>query len=1053
MIRDEFNQIEVTNNKQLLHTEFGKTQKVEFSSQKENVIPEGDLNEKYVGKTIKKVTEVNVDYINKVPSHGSGTVVTTASSTATTAATVTAGTAVAASTVAVVAIATVTGISVTIHDYQYEFKSLLISSNELRYELYVYDALKQDEEYLSYEDGIQPRNQADLGDDELSKAPYALRVYNQNYDATQYIWERSSCAGTFDHLTLGDSYSIVLSENRYGGEEIYKDTFVTYVNSSVVDFQVYKYTDYVEGTFNYTLDYIDDDDSLSDFILEFYEPGISEKTIASFPLEKETGYHTVSALDDNGNQLIDLNKEWGYRLSYVQGGENKIFKEDAVAFEDSAGRKSVFNDFIFDKTANFIDNSITVTIDYIDSLGWYDDFVLTLTQIPNESQGGTTGEEEYYHQEIPLAATNEPQTIILNEYEMYVRDSYFKYTYRLSCSYRGELTTLKEETVPFSFTDTSGGVSEFYGFEFKKEANFLNNTFKVKLDYKDDFEALYSFTLHLYPQGVNAQYDFYLEKTNEEQTCTFDENQHWNFSFDYSYTYTLTYWDDYEEVTYNEDTETFVFTDISGGVSAFNGFTFTGQYVTSTGLAPIQLNYQDDFNYLSNFVLHLFGPIASDPEGGNGGNNPYPLKPFKANTSDTPVIEDYPYAISLEKTTEVQYVNLYEAEIPTSMEGEYLCAVTYSYRGVEQDPVELENKIEFDDPDATSVVNGITFVNGEANFNERSFVVKLNYQDDFGYFSQFTLQVRDNTNGGWVERELASTTEPQTVVIDDFDYEEYKYPVDIVEGDLTYNLTYVSNETGDPATQYFYQQEQPLSFTNSLKSEYYGLETSYDFTSTDVGEEYRLPFRFNCVNDAEYLSVPELYITSLNDEETILANIMFANETMGNGWQYGSFSSNDPDFTIEQLTNGDKYNVMVAYSEKDGYNGSEQRIVRSEGEHAFTLDQKQEIYAVTAQNYIYGGSWEVYLGVVANGGFNSFSDGQIIFERADGNNATLTYDVEINEYITVDLRSPNDYTVNEDDLQEFFSHPINITFKYSKPGSEGIITLDCYSNFLFTISV
>ena len=57
MIRDEFNQIEVTNDKQLLHTEFGKTQKVEFSSQNENKLPEGDLNEKYVGKTIKKVTE------------------------------------------------------------------------------------------------------------------------------------------------------------------------------------------------------------------------------------------------------------------------------------------------------------------------------------------------------------------------------------------------------------------------------------------------------------------------------------------------------------------------------------------------------------------------------------------------------------------------------------------------------------------------------------------------------------------------------------------------------------------------------------------------------------------------------------------------------------------------------------------------------------------------------------------------------------------------------------------------------------------------------------
>ena len=1045
MIRDEFNQIEVRNDKQLLHSEFGKTQKAEFSSQNENKLPEGDLNEKYVGKTIKKVTEVNVDYVNKVPSHGAGTVVTTSSSTATTAATVTAGTAVAASTVAVVAIATVTGISVAIHDYQYEFKSLIISSNELRYELCVYDANKDEPEYLDY-DGQQPRFQEEY--DESSKAPYALRVYNQNYDATQYLWERYTNMGVFERLTLGDSYNIVLSENRYGGEEIFKDSFVTYENSAILDFNVYQYTDYVTGTFDYYLDYIDDNNALSNLTLEFYEPETPDRINASFAIEKETGYKTISALDNSGNRLIDLNKEWGYRLTYTQDNTKKVFKEDTVTFEDYAGRRTAFNDFIFDKTANFIDNSITVKLDYFDSEGWYQDFKLTLTQIPNEDQGASGGEEEYYSQEIPLAATTEPQTIVLNEYEMYVRDSFFKYTYRLSCTYKGELITLKEETEPFSFTDTSDGVTEFYGFEFKKEANFLNNTFKIRLDYKDDFNALYSFQLHLFPDGVNAQYDFYLDKTTDEQICTFDENQHWNFSFDYTYTYTLTYWNDNEEVTYNEDNEDFVFTDISGGVSEFKGFTFTGQYVMSTGLAPIQLDYQDDFNYLSDFVLHLFGPISS------GTGDPDPLLPDFANSNsgDTPLVEDYPYTFELDKTTDVQYINLREAEVPTSMEGEYLCAVTYSYRGEEQEPVHSESSVEFNDPDAVSEVYGITFVNGEANFNERSFMVELDVKDDFGYFSNFTLQVRDTENGGWVERELEYTTDPQKVIIDDYDYEEYKYPVDIVEGTLTYNLCYVSSETGDPATQYFYTQEPSLSFINSLKSEFYGLETSYDFTQEEPDGEARLPFRFDCVNDAEYFGAPELCITPINDEEEILASIMFANETMDNGWHYGSFYANDPDFTLDQLTNGDEYNVVVAYQAKDGYNGPEQRLAISVGTHAFTLNEKQEIYSVAVENYLVAGNWEVYTTVIANGDFSEFSNGEIIFERADGNYAALAYDVTISEYMTVDLHSPKEYTVNDDDLQEYFSHPINITFKYSKPGSSEVITINCYSNYLFSIS-
>ena len=103
-------------------------------------------------------------------------------------------------------------------------------------------------------------------------------------------------------------------------------------------------------------------------------------------------------------------------------------------------------------------------------------------------------------------------------------------------------------------------------------------------------------------------------------------------------------------------------------------------------------------------------------------------------------------------------------------------------------------------------------------------------------------------------------------------------------------------------------------------------------------------------------------------------------------------------------------------------------------------------------NYLAAGNWEVYTTVFANGAFDDFSNGEIIFQRADGNYAALAYDVTISEYMTVDLHSPKEYTVNEDDLQEYFSHRVNITFKYSKPGSNEIITLNCYSNYLFSIS-
>ena len=702
MARDEFNNVEVTNDKQLLRVEFGKTQAAEFTAKKENESPEDELNKKVVGKTIKKVTEVNVDYVNKVQTHATQTVVTS-SATASTAGTVAATTAVAASTVAVVAIATVTGISVGMHDYKYDIKSFIVSSNELRYELVVYDAMISEEEYwLSFEESSQ-----DLVTEENeggSSAPFKLRVYNQNYDASQYVWGYSACSGTFDHLTLGDTYNIVLTENRYGGEEIFKDTFTTYVNTSITSFDIYQETDAELGTFDYYLDYVDDEDSLSNILLEFYQPEIPEEAIVSYELAKESGFKTIRT-----NGELDLNSEWGYRVTYTRGNELVTYKESTIAFKDYRGRKSEYRGFNLNREANFKDNSIEVTIDYEDGLGWYQDFKLIMTMVPFDNQGNPSSDpDEYYSQEIPLQSTSETQTIVLDEYEMYVSSTtYYQFTYRLTCNYRGTEVTLDEETTPFTFSDMSGAVTEFYGVDFDKKANFLNNTFKIRLDYVDDLQNLYGFVLHLFPSGVNAQYDFYLTDTNEEQTCEFNENQHWNFSFDYTYSYTITYYNLGEEMTY-EGGEDFKFTDNSGAVSEFRGYTFDGTYDISTGMAEVQLDYQDDFNYLDNFVLHLLGPIRTT----DGPD------PFRAGGEPEVDIEDYPYAISLEKTTEVQYFSVVEHQLEIEDGLKYISALTYEYRGEEQDPVKGESQIEFTDPDALSEFRGITFVKGEANFME-----------------------------------------------------------------------------------------------------------------------------------------------------------------------------------------------------------------------------------------------------------------------------------------------------------------------------------------------
>ena len=178
MRSDEFNKIEITNEKLTSGLEFGKTQKAETTPQKENKLPEGELNEKYVGKTIRKQTEVNVQYVNKTtaPAHGATTVTssTTASSIAATTATV----ATAASVVAVAAVAVGTGVSVAMHKYDYKFNSFVVGVDSLTCDLLIMDDNRPDGEPYERYSYIE-ENDREVEEDETSvkeeEKPFVLR--------------------------------------------------------------------------------------------------------------------------------------------------------------------------------------------------------------------------------------------------------------------------------------------------------------------------------------------------------------------------------------------------------------------------------------------------------------------------------------------------------------------------------------------------------------------------------------------------------------------------------------------------------------------------------------------------------------------------------------------------------------------------------------------------------------------------------------------------------------------------------------------------------------
>ena len=483
MRNDEFNKVEITNEKQLRGIEFGKTQKFETTSQKENKSPKGELNEKYVGKTIRKQTEVNVQYTNKttVSSHGSATV--TSSTTATSVAATTASVATAASVVAVTAIAVGTGISVALHDYQYNFNSFVVSSDSLSYELYVtdlnnkrpdgrrYEEYKAEEEEnredLVTEDEVpeEEKTKEELPDEE---PPLTLRVYNDNYSYSIPTYLELVNKGSFANLEPDQMYHVSLTENRFGGETIFDKAFRTQKEETRVsefkEFVFDKTANFMTRRFDVRLDYVDDFDAYSDFVLSFIyifdEPVSSEEESEGFtvdiPLKKTTEVQTV----DLDGYEVSLDESYKYRLTCNYYGEKKTLDEGSVTFTDISGAVTEFHELIFDKTANFDTRAFKVQLDYQDDLYYMYGFEFTLTDLETEVERAfslipTTDVQEIAVDEISgYDDDNEPI------YAIDVVNHRMKYSFKYMIKNEEFIVVQDEE---FKFKNSL--VSTFYGIE------------------------------------------------------------------------------------------------------------------------------------------------------------------------------------------------------------------------------------------------------------------------------------------------------------------------------------------------------------------------------------------------------------------------------------------------------------------------------------------------------------------------------------------------------------------------------------------------------------
>lgn len=827
---DEFTNSKTNNDLLASKSEFGNVPDSEFSGSGKMYLHKSTYNSSLTKKANNNSSEAQsvevsgsaeaaeVSSVGEAISTATTTTVVSATATASTVAATSAGAFVAASVIAIGTIGVLTGISVATHDYDFTLNSLKVTANSVSYQVTIMDNVMTEYDYEHYFDQFYKDDESDFKEEDII-FPFTIKVSNSNYEASQDLFYFES-EGTFDHLSLGETYSIVVSENRFGGEILFKDSFVTYPSSEFKEYSFPVNVDLKEGTFDVYMDFIDEKGLFSDFQLYLYDLDDPLEINYTFELEPISGYQHITSPDVSD---LDLTRAWGYKLSYKNDGEIVEFEENTAQFLDMYGRQSRFDSFVFDRTVNYFTNRLDLQLNYIDDLDWYDDFVFTLTSHVDDP---TTGGELTKTTVIPLSSTNEQQSIILSDYDEF---DYFDttYTYSLICSYRDETTILEEETTPFVLEDNSGSSSKFNAFIFDKTFNYKEGTMTVQLDYVDGYDFFNDFVLTLHawyedsgssePLESSFDSEISLIKTTEPQTIPIFE---YELNLETSYTYELTCSYRGSPKTLVEEKEKFVFKDNSGAKSEFNSFIFDKTLNYKEGTFDVRLDFIDDFYYYYSFVLHM---SESNPED-------------DAVTGDGLEVETRDFDILLDYTNDTQTIYFGDYEI--NLQCQYTYSLTCLYRGESQTLVEEDQPFYFTDTSgAITVFNELIF-DHTANFLTNSFEVCLDYVDDYGYYSEFVLSLFPEGVNAQYSFYLDPITTAQTCTFNE--QEHYNFSFDY---DYTYSLTCFDYRVHDNAVLSSSDDTFKFSDTSGAISNFNDFEFDGTYSFPDQTFEVRLDYQ------------------------------------------------------------------------------------------------------------------------------------------------------------------------------------------------------------------
>ena len=723
---------------------------------------------------------------------------------------------------------------------------------------------------------------------------------------------------------------------------------------------------------------------------------------------------------------LTLGQSYNIVLSESRYGGKTLFEESFTTMETT-----VFRSFSIPGTANFVDQTFDVELNYVDATNSFSDFSLYLEDVEFPEELYITYDlEEKSGKQILNAVTENDEYLDLRR----------TYNYKFSYRNNGETVDFSEGQV--SFTDTSGAVTTFTSFTIDSNVDFEGDSFNAQLDYDDPLNNYYSFYLNMTPVSgsyISSDFSFYLDNTTEVQAVYVDG---YGFDFNTDYNYSLMVY------TYNGEetlaTGTVSFNDIYNRQSYFDKFIFDKTANFMTGEVNFQLEYFDELNYFDNFVVTF-----------------------------TNKDENLEVPIELRKTTEPQPKPAMEYGL--SFEYNYTYKLTAEYKGTVVTLVEDLNTFLFEDNfDGESTVHGLMFIGGEAKYSNRSFDVVLDFADDYDCLDQYVLTLYDEENNSSIDISLDETTEEQTVFANEIDTDsgggDTVYKVDIVSHHITYNVTYRKDNGGTYETISLFDEPQSVKFSNSefLSFEYTGA------LFRPTGEtNYSMGMKFNYIDENEN-AYSDWHVVYYDSNDQTVCETWLTNDDHAYEWNYYSIISFGDDSLVDALI-GNYCTISVEvniYDETTGISSNGIEVYRFENEILVRLeDADPQIYGINLDHYFTYGIYELSArALVFKGSPDMFADVQLVIETRDANK--YTYDIDVtNESFSIFLDQPVEDNFDGDDFESQVSGTtvtIRIKYRYyiasdvgtgtgsgsSDPQyelSDELIEIICYNDFAFEI--